>query len=169
MSCFRNFNQQVPFAEIDHSVEFYEGRPFGRREIAAGKFPFFIIAFSIPAGYGKQSFQVNRLHLFAGRAVSVDGHGIERVPVVTSHQAGVGVVGHGAEQGPYHAFVDGEAAVGFDAVSEHDGDAASAHFDMVVMGQALFGVPDDAAVIGQLPAELRVGCRKRQKGECAAG
>ena len=69
------------------------------------------------------------------------------------HQAGVGVVGQGAQQGEDERTFLAERPARVDAPAEHEGHPLAAHLDVVVVRDIAADLPHDApSVRGDLPA-----------------
>ena len=58
----------------------------------------------------------------------------------------MGIVRHGAQQRPYHSFVQGKVAFAVYTVAQYDRDGFTAHFNVVGVGKVVLDVPDDTAV-----------------------
>jgi hypothetical protein len=81
-------------------------------------------------------------------------------------EAGVGVVGDGAEGREDDRAGERGRAVFANAVGDDGGDAAAAHFDLVLVCGAARDVPGDAAIGIDVPAGL---CRERAGEQCERG
>ena len=152
-----NLNGQIPFSMIDDFVGLHESRVFGRGEIFADDFP--LSASSLCLAFdGQVTFDFDFLHFLARKkALSIYGDAVQRVPVIAPHQAGMSVVGDGAEQRPYHAFVDLELSLTVYSIAQDDGNGLSAHFQMILMRDTLGSLPYNTAVGGDLPACVLFG------------
>ena len=77
-------------------------------------------------------------------SISIDGF---------EHQAGVGVVGQGAQQGEDERTFLAERPARVDAPAEHEGHPLAAHLDVVVVRDVAADLPYDAPPVGgDLPA-----------------
>ena len=102
------------------------------------------------------------LHLLAAQRKTVDAQERRDVGADAVHQAGMGVVGDGAQHGEHQRALAAEAALLVHAPAEHDGHLLAAHLDVVGIGQRGLGGGEDDGVgaVGECPADVAlVGSR----------
>ena len=148
---FRYFNGKVALTRIHHLIQFHQSRKFCRRQIFAGQLPLSVITLIERTLYRKHSFQRNIFYFLVGKAASVYRDAAQRIPIVTTHQAGMGIVGDGAQQRPYHAFIQCESSVAIHSVSQYHRYLFAAHFNMVFVRNLPVNCPHDFIIRCNMP------------------
>ena len=161
------FDGQFLRAGIDDLIVFHQSRLFGRRKVFTDDFPLSASAFVVIACYLQNTFQFNAFYLLGSKGTSVDVDHIQYIPIVSTHQAGMGIVRNGTEQRPYHAFIQDKSSV-FHSIAKHYGYALSTHFDVVLVSICLFGLPTDMTFLFQGPTLVILSVQaKRHQGDAA--